>query len=111
MSRFCAHVSTLAEIPEDLPPKSFETKSGLEIKIALGNYRMFFTPGTEDYFHRFSKDVKDAATTSASETEAAEQGKKKLNDFVNSKLGLDSMDVDAPPAAAAVAAPATGAAA
>jgi paired amphipathic helix protein Sin3a len=92
--------STLAEIPEDLPPKSFETKSGLEIKIALGNYRMFFTPGTEDYFHRFSKDAKDTAATSTSESEAAEQGKKKLEEFVNAKLGLDSMDVDAPPAAA-----------
>lgn len=32
-----------------------EAKDGLEIKIALGNYRMFFTPGTEDYFHRAYK--------------------------------------------------------
>jgi hypothetical protein len=61
---------------------------------------MFFTPGTEDYFHRFGTDAKDAAATGASETEAAEQGKKKLDEFVNAKLGLDSMDVDAPAAAA-----------
>lgn len=32
-----------------------EARDGLEIKIALGNYRMFFTPGTEDYFHRAYK--------------------------------------------------------
>ena len=36
------------DIPDDIAPNSFETNSGLEIKIALGNYRMFFTPGTSN---------------------------------------------------------------
>ncbi|WWC87985.1 uncharacterized protein L201_002887 [Kwoniella dendrophila CBS 6074] len=34
-----------------LSTDSIVTKDGMEIKIALGNYRMFFTPDTEDYFH------------------------------------------------------------
>ena len=29
----------------DIPLRAVDTSSGLEIKIALGNYRMFFTPG------------------------------------------------------------------
>lgn len=89
---------SLTDIAENLPPKSFETKSGLEIKIALGNYRMFFTPGTEDYFHRFAKQTQ----ATSDDTQSAEQGKKKLEEFVNSKLKLDSMDVD-PPAVATAA--------
>ena len=36
---------SLVDIPEDVSPKAYETHSGLEIKIALGNYKMFFTPG------------------------------------------------------------------
>lgn len=96
-----AHLSTLMEIPGDVPPKSFETKSGLEIKIALGNYRMFFTPGTEDYFHRYTKDI----SAESSEAEAAERDRKKLDDFVSAKLGLNEMDVDPAVAPAATAAP------
>ena len=36
---------SLVDIPADISPKAYETHSGLEIKIALGNYKMFFTPG------------------------------------------------------------------
>jgi hypothetical protein len=35
----------LDDLPEDLPRDEFHFKSGLDIKIALGNYRMFFAPG------------------------------------------------------------------
>ncbi|OXG25638.1 paired amphipathic helix protein Sin3a [Cryptococcus neoformans Tu259-1] len=41
--------------PSSSAKNNVEAKDGLEIKIALGNYRMFFTPGTEDYFHRAYK--------------------------------------------------------
>ncbi|WVO13131.1 hypothetical protein L204_100743 [Cryptococcus depauperatus] len=37
--------------------ENIAARDGLEIKIALGNYRMFFTPGTEDVFYRGFEEI------------------------------------------------------
>ena len=76
---------TLADIEdEEKIPGRFTTRSGLEIKIALGNYRMFYTPGTEDFFHRYLDSIEDEG----SEKKQAEKDLQKVQAFVKSKLGL-----------------------
>ncbi|WVQ97064.1 hypothetical protein IAU59_004174 [Kwoniella sp. CBS 9459] len=59
-----------------------DTKDGMEIKIALGNYRMFFTPDTEDYFHykRSSAEIKQSDDMEKAYLEAAG---KRLNAFID----------------------------
>ncbi|KAL7423639.1 hypothetical protein Q5752_001220 [Cryptotrichosporon argae] len=42
----------LADIPETVGSDAFTTSSGLQFRIAMGSYRAFFTPDTEDYYHR-----------------------------------------------------------
>jgi hypothetical protein len=34
------------------PLSQIESKSGLELKICMNTYKIFFVEGTEDYFHR-----------------------------------------------------------
>jgi paired amphipathic helix protein Sin3a len=34
------------------PPQNVETKSGLELKICMNTYKIFFVDNTEDYFYR-----------------------------------------------------------
>jgi hypothetical protein len=39
---------SIVSVPDEekkIDPSAFDIKSGLDIKIALGNFRMFFTPG------------------------------------------------------------------
>lgn len=38
-------------IPEE-PPQNIETQSGLELKICVNTYKIFFVDNTEDYFRR-----------------------------------------------------------
>jgi paired amphipathic helix protein Sin3a len=38
-------------IPDE-PPTNVETRSGLELKICLNTYKIFFVNNTEDYFYR-----------------------------------------------------------
>ncbi|ODO11875.1 hypothetical protein I350_00659 [Cryptococcus amylolentus CBS 6273] len=52
------NVAKTQEREPTISPSRIDAKDGLEIKIALGNYRMFFTPGTEDFFHREPSNVK-----------------------------------------------------
>jgi len=86
---------SLADIPEDANAGAFETKSGLEIKIALGNYRMFFTPGTEDYFHRQSRSTRaQIAESDAKDESNREEATKKLDEFVQAKLKLNQTDAE-----------------
>ncbi|ORX34170.1 hypothetical protein BD324DRAFT_636920 [Kockovaella imperatae] len=84
----------LTDIPEDIAPNSFDTHSGLEIKIALGNYRMFFTPETEDFFHR-KRSMNELAELEKSNETATAAAKDRLAKFVNDKIN--------PPAEAAQA--------
>ncbi|KAI8928211.1 hypothetical protein BC831DRAFT_412149 [Entophlyctis helioformis] len=39
------------EVPEE-PPLNVETRSGLELKICVNTYKIFFVDNTEDYFRR-----------------------------------------------------------
>ena len=75
----------LAEIPDDAAPNAFETRSGLEIKVALGNYRMFFTPETEDYFHR-NRTPAEMVESDLKEEAMTEVAKKRLDEFVARKM-------------------------
>lgn len=92
----------MADLPDD---DAFQSTSGLEIKIALGNYRIFYTPGTEDFFYRpQSSTPAQKAEAEVQEQTDREEGLKKLEGFIESKLGLkndstsagEKMDVDAP---------------
>ena len=92
--------SNLGSIPDDTPPETFETKSGIEIKIALGNYRMFFTPGqyscigcpvgaesrkeTEDYFHR-KRSPAEIVEMDIREETFGEGAKKRLDTMVDKR--------------------------
>ncbi|KAJ3094926.1 Transcriptional regulatory protein sin3 [Phlyctochytrium planicorne] len=40
-----------SRVPDD-PPTDVETRSGLELKICLNTYKIFFVENTEDYFRR-----------------------------------------------------------
>ncbi len=77
----------------------FDTKSGIELKIALGNYRMFFTPSqslnpvslshptdcqadTEDYFHR-KRLPAEVVEADVRETTMADGAKERLEAFVS----------------------------
>ncbi|ORY28618.1 hypothetical protein BCR39DRAFT_534412 [Naematelia encephala] len=72
---------TLREIPQDSGADMFETTSGLDVKIALGNYRMFFSPQTEDYFHR-KRLPAEVVEMDLKETSLAEDATKRLEEWV-----------------------------
>ncbi|WRT65870.1 uncharacterized protein IL334_002821 [Kwoniella shivajii] len=65
-----------------LAPDSIVTKDGMEIKIALGNYRMFFTPDTEDYFH-LKRSATEVIDTDAKEKAYLMGAKKRLDEWVD----------------------------
>jgi len=76
----------------------------LEIKIALGNYRMFFTPGTEDYFHRQTRlTPAQIAEADAKDETAIKEASAKLDEFVKGKLQLGQVEAE-PPKPTAIAA-------
>lgn len=68
--------------------RKYDIVSGLEMKIALGNYRMFFTPSTEDYFHRDRSDTPaQIAEAGVRAEKMKERNLKKLEEFIKSKIG------------------------
>ncbi|WWC68464.1 uncharacterized protein I206_102392 [Kwoniella pini CBS 10737] len=77
-----------------LSSDSVITKDGMEIKIALGNYRMFFTPDTEDYFHLIRKPDEIAELNKKEET-YLEGAKKRLDDWVEKKFKGDEPETTA----------------
>ena len=97
----------LGDLPGDAPSNAFETKSGIEIKIALGNYRMFFTPcplstvcphhlkllmvdskDTEDFFYR-KRLPAEVVEASLHESSWAEGAKRRLEAFVELGRGRE----------------------
>ncbi|KLT42069.1 hypothetical protein CC85DRAFT_285843 [Cutaneotrichosporon oleaginosum] len=88
---------TLQDLPAD--GTVFSESSGLKFRVALGNYRLFYVPGTEDYFHRASGEEEEPNHDAA---------KKRLDEWVQSKLDEPEDEEEAEPAdvAAAAAAPA-----
>lgn len=90
----------MRSIPVAPAPSTFIAESGLEIKVCIGSYKLFFVPDTEDFFSRRLTVEDEEARKVLIET-ASKEGKEKVEAWVDEKLGL------APPAAApAAAAPA-----
>ncbi|WVR05681.1 hypothetical protein IAU60_002703 [Kwoniella sp. DSM 27419] len=66
---------------QEMHRAAFDIRDGMEIKIALGNYRMFFTPATEDYFHHHRSKA-ECDESDAREAKYLEEAKKRLDKFV-----------------------------
>ena len=56
-----------SHVGED-PPLNVETKSGLELKICVNTYKIFFVDNTEDYFRR-KRSANHASLLGLSQTE------------------------------------------
>ncbi|WWC60485.1 uncharacterized protein I303_103058 [Kwoniella dejecticola CBS 10117] len=67
---------------------SIITKDGMEIKVALGNYRMFFTPDTEDYFHLIRKSD-EIVESDKQEKKYIEGAQKRLDEWVEKSFKGD----------------------
>jgi paired amphipathic helix protein Sin3a len=78
-------IRSLLEPSASVASQEFTIESGLTIKIALGNYRIFYTPETEEYIHR-RRSGAEIEVMEARETKAAEGAKKRLDDFVDRHL-------------------------
>lgn len=59
------------------------SQSDLKFRIALGNYKIFYTADTEDYFHRVARGEQE---DDAREKTWLEGARKRLDEFVASKL-------------------------
>ncbi|WOO83690.1 Paired amphipathic helix protein pst1 [Vanrija pseudolonga] len=106
---------TLGELPDELGPELFETHSGLQFRVASGNYHLFYQPGTEDYFHR-ARPQAEEDELDAQENRFFDAAKKRLEDWINKPAEGDEDEaqdaaVDAEPAAASEAADGTSTAA
>ncbi|GMK60011.1 hypothetical protein CspeluHIS016_0902280 [Cutaneotrichosporon spelunceum] len=86
---------TTHKLPEDTGPEAFVENSGLKFRVALGNYRIFYIPGTEDYFHRIRPEEEEPSYEGA---------KKRLDEWVQSKLDEPEDDEEPEPAEAPAAA-------
>lgn len=100
---------TLGDMSEDISEGAFQTNSGLQFRVALGNYRLFYTPGTEDFFHR-RRPATELAAQDAQEKRFIEAAAKRLDEWV-SKAEVEQEDEAEEPAAAAAAVDAAAAAA
>lgn len=89
---------TLGTITDEVGPEAFTSKSELHFRVALGNYRFFYTPGTEDYFHRVRGVTRD---DDRRERAYFQRALKRLDEFVDSKV--DEPEEDAAEDAAASA--------
>ena len=69
------------------PPLNVETRSGLELKICVNTYKIFFVDNTEDYFRR--KKPQSGAQTAKEILESSNLGKrsKKFGEWVESERG------------------------
>lgn len=87
---------TIRAIPDSTPLTVFQTSSELSFRVALGNYRIFYQPNTEDYYHR---------VRSADEIKAAEEGEARYLATATEKLdkwiAQNLADAEAAEAAAA----------
>jgi hypothetical protein len=69
----------LEAIPEAAQTDEFHGDEGLSLKIALGSYRMFFLPETEDYFYR-TRQSGDIEALRAKEDKYAAAAKKRMDE-------------------------------
>ncbi|EIW72890.1 hypothetical protein TREMEDRAFT_59052 [Tremella mesenterica DSM 1558] len=78
---------------EDVVSSQLEGRSGLELKLALGNLRMFFTPGTEDYYYRRRPDFENNKLDTK-EIELESSHKAKLDQWVEKMYTGSEMQVE-----------------
>lgn len=83
----------------DLPPApegAYTVSSDLAIKVALGNYRMFYIQDTEDYFHRQRSQAENDELNKREEVAAA-GAKERLEKWLEEAGGdkAEQMDVEA----------------
>ena len=78
-------------IPDE-PPTNIETKSGLELKICVNTYKIFFVDNTEDFFYRRrSKSINGLSHSDKLAADALIRSKK-LDAFLNSAKGWKRTD-------------------
>ncbi|KAJ3372348.1 Transcriptional regulatory protein sin3 [Kappamyces sp. JEL0680] len=80
------------QVGED-PPLNVETKSGLELKICVNTYKIFFVDNTEDYFRR-KRSTNNSSLLGLTETEKTrsytemqERKSRKLHSWLSSDRG------------------------
>lgn len=77
---YCADACrNLEAIPEAAQTDEFHGEEGLSLKIALGSYRMFFLPETEDHFYR-TRQPADVEALRAKEEKYAAAAKKRMDE-------------------------------
>lgn len=74
-------------IPAPPAPSTFIAESGLEIKVCIGSYKLFFVPDTEDFFSR-RLTVEDEENRRALVESGSKEGGEKVEKWVEEKLGL-----------------------
>jgi histone deacetylase complex regulatory component SIN3 len=67
------------------PPLNVETKSGLELKICVNTYKIFFVDNTEDYFRR-KRPVNSGSALGLCQTEKIKTAESRSNKFHRSLL-------------------------
>ncbi|CDZ97936.1 Histone deacetylase complex, SIN3 component [Phaffia rhodozyma] len=78
------NMQTLASPPS--PSTGYIAESGLEIKVCIGSYKLFFVPDTEDFFSR-QLTVDEGQTRRALSEGNRKLAKVKLDRFLESKIG------------------------
>ncbi|KAJ3380210.1 Transcriptional regulatory protein sin3 [Lobulomyces angularis] len=81
----------LPKLISDDPPINVQTKSGLELKICVNTYKIFFVDNTEDYFCR----LHNKATNEGKNTSEQEKKKKiKVSQWLENKCwsGIDEIE-------------------
>jgi paired amphipathic helix protein Sin3a len=72
-----------AQVGEE-PPLNVETRSGLELKICVNTYKIFFVDNTEDYFRR------KPAVTLRTDEQVSQKRTEKFNNWLDSQKGWKS---------------------
>jgi hypothetical protein len=71
------------------PSSAFIADSGLEIKVCIGSYKLFFVPETEDFFARRLSEGEERERKGQVERKR-EEGRSALERFAEERLGLGS---------------------
>lgn len=80
-------------IPDE-PPTNVETKSGLELKICVNTYKIFFVDNTEDYF-RHKRFASGSATVAATHKADSERRQAKFHKWLYSSKALAPEAIEA----------------
>jgi paired amphipathic helix protein Sin3a len=75
-----------AQVGEE-PPLNVETRSGLELKICVNTYKIFFVDNTEDFFRRKKPSSGATSTQGILENSHLVERSKKFGEWVDSDRG------------------------